>query len=157
MNCCIHLQHIKQGDERVKGWRVWPLSPIALGWRAGCAIYQVSYSVSPSLSFLSSDNNIVWCIWKLLGAWILRVLITRKKNYNHVRWWMLTKLTVVITSQYIHILNHYVVYLKLIQCYLSSLSQQNWENHSTDLRVLFFVRLNEMHIKHLLWYLLYTQ
>lgn len=32
---------------------------------------------------------------------------------------MLTKLTVVVISQYIPIPNHYVVHLKLIQCYMS--------------------------------------
>ena len=37
---------------------------------------------------------------------------------------MQTKLTVVIILQYIHISNHYVVYLKLIQCYMSVISPQ---------------------------------
>ena len=34
---------------------------------------------------------------------------------------MLTKLIVIIISQYMHISNHYAVYLKLIQCYMSSI------------------------------------
>ena len=34
-----------------------------------------------------------------------------------MRWWMLTELTVVNTSQYIHISGHYVVYFKTIQHY----------------------------------------
>ena len=38
---------------------------------------------------------------------------------------MLTKLTVVIIWQYIHLPNHYVVHLGLIQCYLSLISQEN--------------------------------
>ena len=37
---------------------------------------------------------------------------------------MLTKLTVVIISQYIHISSHYVVYLKLIQYYMSVIAQK---------------------------------
>ena len=36
---------------------------------------------------------------------------------------MLTKLIVEIISQYIHISSHYVVDLKLIQCYMSITSQ----------------------------------
>lgn len=36
---------------------------------------------------------------------------------------MLTRLTVVIISQYIQILNHYAICLKLIECYMSILSQ----------------------------------
>ena len=38
---------------------------------------------------------------------------------------MLIKLSVVIISQYIHMSNHYVVYLKLIQCYMSMTSRYN--------------------------------
>ena len=42
---------------------------------------------------------------------------------------MFTKPIVVIISQYMHT-NHYVVHLKLIQCYML-LSQKNWgENES---------------------------
>lgn len=35
---------------------------------------------------------------------------------------MVTKLTVVIISQYIHVSNHCVVHLKLIQCYVTYIS-----------------------------------
>ena len=44
-------------------------------------------------------------------------------NYNHMWRRMLTKLVVVIISQYIHIFNHQAVYLKLIQCYISIVPQ----------------------------------
>ena len=36
---------------------------------------------------------------------------------------MMTKLIVEVLSQYIHMSNHYVVLLKLIQCYMSIISQ----------------------------------
>ena len=39
---------------------------------------------------------------------------------------VLTELTVIIISQYIHISNHYVVYFKLIQCYMSIIYEWNW-------------------------------
>lgn len=38
---------------------------------------------------------------------------------------MLTKLIVVFISQYIHIANHYVVHLKVIQCWMSIIFQYN--------------------------------
>ena len=44
----------------------------------------------------------------------LKILIIRKKKYNYVWWWMLTRLTGVIISKYINIMNHYAVHLKLI-------------------------------------------
>ena len=34
-----------------------------------------------------------------------------------------TRVTVVVILQYIHISNHYVVHLKLIYCYMSIMSQ----------------------------------
>ena len=39
-----------------------------------------------------------------------------KKYLYLVRWWMVTRLTVVIISQYIQISNHYVTHLKLVWC-----------------------------------------
>lgn len=36
---------------------------------------------------------------------------------------MTARLIVVIILQYIQILNHYIVYLKLIQCYVSYISK----------------------------------
>ena len=38
----------------------------------------------------------------------------KKKNYKCVWWWILTRLTMMIISQYIHTLDHFVVYLKLM-------------------------------------------
>lgn len=60
MNHCVHLQHPQQEDGIMNGWRALPKSH-----RPGLKIrknhLQVSYSVSFSLSFLSSDNNTVLC------------------------------------------------------------------------------------------------
>lgn len=40
---------------------------------------------------------------------------------------MLTRLTVVIISQYIHIVNHYIIYLKLVlYVYLSKKFKKYW-------------------------------
>ena len=60
-------------------------------------------------------NNTVLYIWKLLRVDL--------KNSHHKKkilwWWMLTRVTVVIVPQCIHILNHYAVHLELIKCYIS--------------------------------------
>lgn len=48
----------------------------------------------------------------------------RKKILSIWGWWMLTKLTVVIILQYMHI-SHYIVHLKPIQCYMLIISQWN--------------------------------
>lgn len=44
----------------------------------------------------------------------------KKKIINYMQWQSFAKLTVIITSQYIliHISNHYVLHLELIQCYI---------------------------------------
>ena len=42
----------------------------------------------------------------------------KKKICNYVRWWILTKIMVIIL-QHIHVLTYYVVYLKLTPCYIS--------------------------------------
>ena len=43
--------------------------------------------------------------------------------YGNYMWeWMLTRLTVVIISQFIQIANHYGTQLKLIKCYMSAIS-----------------------------------
>lgn len=39
----------------------------------------------------------------------------------------ITKFIVVITLQHIHLSNYYVAHFKLIPCYISTISQQNWE------------------------------
>ena len=53
-----------------------------------------------------------------------RIFSSQEKNiYNCVWWRMLPRFIVVIISQYIHILNHYVVHLKLINCCMSIVSQ----------------------------------
>lgn len=43
---------------------------------------------------------------------------------------VLTNHTEVIILQYIHILNHYIVYLKFTECYLSIIFQQSWKKRS---------------------------
>ena len=48
--------------------------------------------------------------------------MTKNKSHNYVWWWMVTRFIVVITVQYIHILYHYIVCLKLI-CYMPIISQ----------------------------------
>lgn len=52
--------------------------------------------------------------------------MTRKKIVT-----MLTNLTVIIISQYIHTTNHYLVGLKLMQCYISTISQLNCKKIKT--------------------------
>lgn len=49
-------------------------------------------------------------------------VLYHQKICNYVRWWMLTRFIVVITSQYMQISHHYVV-MKLIQCYMSIIAQ----------------------------------
>ena len=43
---------------------------------------------------------------------------------NYIWGWMLARLIVAIFLKYIQISNHYVVYLKLMQCYMSIIPQQ---------------------------------
>ena len=40
----------------------------------------------------------------------------------------------LITSQYIHISNHYAVHIKLMQCYMSVISQKNWKKCSRNFK-----------------------
>jgi len=56
----------------------------------------------------------VFCFFCLLSSW----------------YWMLTKLIMVIILQHIHISNHYVLYLKLRQYYMSIISQ--WKKKKKD-------------------------
>lgn len=49
-----------------------------------------------------------------------KIFDNKEKFYNYVRWYVLTKLVVVIISQYRHISNHYVAHLKLTQCQYTS-------------------------------------
>ena len=68
-------------------------------------------------------NNMVFYIWKQLSKQILKVLTTRKTFCHHVKFRMLTKLSVVIIWLiHTYISNHSIVYLKLIQYYLSNIS-----------------------------------
>ena len=43
----------------------------------------------------------------------------KRKLCNYVWWWVLSRLTVVLISQYVQILNHFAVYLKLIMFYVN--------------------------------------
>lgn len=83
-------------------------------------------------SMVTIVNDIVLDIWKLREC-ILKVLITRKKLCKYVCWWVFTRLTVVISSQYIQIPNHDVVHLKLIVLYVNYTS--------IKYNKLFFLRL----------------
>ena len=47
----------------------------------------------------------------------------KKKSYNYIWYWLLTRFILVTISQYIQILNHDVVHLKLIYCYMSNIPQ----------------------------------
>lgn len=57
---------------------------------------------------------------------------------------MLSQLTVIVTLQYIHQISMLYILIKLIQCFMSIVSQQNWENispprNSNTIRGLFYV------------------
>ena len=69
-------------------------------------------------NIMTTASNTVLCIWKLLTDF--KSSHHKGKTCNYVRWWRLTKLTVAIISQYIHISNHHFVHLKLytIKCQL---------------------------------------
>lgn len=55
-------------------------------------------------------NNTILYIWNSLREEILKVFTTRKKNCNSVRWWMLTKLVVVIVyNTYIYVMSYNVI------------------------------------------------
>lgn len=57
-------------------------------------------------------SNTILHIWKLLRE-MLKVLITRKKNYNYVWSLKLTRFMMVTILQYIQIQNHYDVLLNV--------------------------------------------
>ena len=52
---------------------------------------------------------------------------SHQKNCNCMQWWILTKLILVGILIYIYIYNH-VVHLKVIQCYISIISQLKKQN-----------------------------
>lgn len=57
--------------------------------------------------------------WELASSewtytWEMRQAQTIFNVLHCVRWWMLTKFTVVITSSYMHVLSHYAAHLKLM-------------------------------------------
>ena len=52
----------------------------------------------------------------------------------------LTRLIMVITSQYIQILNHYAVYLKLIKCYMS-ITHTHTPKRNVDRKIITLVGL----------------
>ena len=54
---------------------------------------------------------------------------------------VLTNLIVVIISQYIHISNHYVVHLKLTQCYMSIISQWSCKKLKIELSYVLAIAL----------------
>lgn len=57
-------------------------------------------------SLATAVDNTVLCIWKMLREQALKHLI-KEKTPNYVKWWMLTKFTVIIILKYIpYISNH---------------------------------------------------
>ena len=63
-------------------------------------------------------------LWATREAYIVYLKVVKrtdpksshhKKKIVSIWWWMLTRLTVAITLQYMHISKHYIVYLKPIQ------------------------------------------
>lgn len=50
---------------------------------------------------------------------------------------MLTKLITVIVSQYVHIANHYVVYLTLLICYYISINHTSIKLENIELSIFF--------------------
>ena len=75
-------------------------------------LYCLSHQGSPQLTILC-------CILKLLRESILTVLITSIIVCNYAWCWILIRFIVVITSQCIQTLNHYVLCLKLMWCSMS--------------------------------------
>ena len=65
----------------------------------------------------------------LLEVTVAFTCLEKKKQIR-----MLTSLTVVIISQYLQISNHYVAYLKLTQCYMSTIPQLNNNNKGINHR-----------------------
>ena len=49
---------------------------------------------------VTTVNNIILHMWKLLRDDILKVLITRKTFCNYICWWMLTRFMVIILQIY---------------------------------------------------------
>ena len=85
------------------------------GQKLQTSSYKISKAWGCNRHIATIVNNTALHIWMLLTECILIVLITRKQFFcNYVWWWMLTRLTVLIISQYIQILNHYIIYLGLI-------------------------------------------
>ena len=58
-------------------------------------------------------SNIILHVWKLKGI-DLKSSHCKKNSFSCIWWWMLARLIVVILLQYIQILTHYAIYLKLI-------------------------------------------
>ena len=74
-------------------------------------------------SMMNTVINTVWNSWKL-GEYILKGLITRKKQLScYVWWWMLMKLIVVIISQHTYLPNHYSCVPETKTLYTSIISQ----------------------------------
>ena len=63
-------------------------------------------------------NNTVLHIWKMLRVGLK---LSHQKKFNYQQWMILTRL--VIIKQFIQVLNHDVVHLKLIKCCMSIISQ----------------------------------
>ena len=106
------------------------LGRIFLSMGATCCLY-VDLQVLPLAYTIMISERGFWKNRKSQG--LLVVVLSnhdtkrsyhKKKVVNYMWWQSLAKLIVIITSQYIliHISNHYVLHLKLIQCYIAIIS-----------------------------------
>ena len=79
-------------------------------------------------SIVTIINKTVLDIWNLLKGVNLTVLTTRKKTLITMCGDGQFRPIVMIISHYAHILNHYVVHLKLTKDYVSIISQEKYLN-----------------------------
>ena len=98
-------------ENRLVITRDWWLQEVQGVRRAQISSYKINKDVMYNMT--TAVKNTILHFWKLLTESVLKVLI-RKKNCKSVWLWMLTRLIVMIISQYIQIFNHYFVYLKMI-------------------------------------------
>ena len=94
-----------------------PLDPTPVRFQLSNGKFTFSF---PTTSECTPGREFQKCI--CLRKSTLKVFIIRK-NDSYVCRWMRTRWTVAIISQYVEIPNHHAVYMKLIQFYMSIISQ----------------------------------
>ena len=85
------------------------------------SVYKISHG-DIMYGMVITVNNSVLHIWNLLRV-DFKSSHPNGKKCDHVRWQMLTRLPVVVISQWMQIWNHCVVHLKLTQHYMSTIHQ----------------------------------